>query len=94
LVVARCVYSPARIKQLRSKKYPVVEEWRIAIGRGWRSVSLYESVTPPPVHILERAAELLDVHPGKFFAEVTDGAVSRKRRERALRASRRQAVSR
>jgi hypothetical protein len=72
LVPKKYEYSPRRMRELRKKKYPHFETWCVALGRGWRSVQMYEGERPPPVHVLVRAAELLNVHPGKFFVEVDE----------------------
>jgi hypothetical protein len=62
-------FSGKRMRELRKKRYPRIEPWAIALDRSFRMIQSYESGNPPPVHVLERAAELLKVDPGKFFVD-------------------------
>lgn len=61
-------FSGKRMRELRTARYPRIEQWAVALDRGWRAVTSYElDHHAPPVQVIERAAEVLDVDPGEFF---------------------------
>ncbi len=62
-------FSGKRMRELRKKRYPRIEHWAIALDRSFRMIQLYEGGHAPPVAVLDRAAELLNVDPAKFFVE-------------------------
>lgn len=72
LLAAKYEYSGKRMKELRKKRYPQIEAFCIDLGRSFRSVELYELGKPPTIKVLLGAAELLEVHPGKFFVKVDE----------------------
>jgi hypothetical protein len=73
-------FSGKRMRELRRERYPRIEAWAVALDRGWRAVQYYETdFRAPPMGIIERAADLLEVDPTDFFVEQNGRPRRRKR---------------